>query len=105
MPTVLGVAPDAKIVFVQVRTHVQDDGRRILDANDVVDGVAFIVHTADKHKLPCVINLSLNTMCGPHDGDGHFERRLSESSEKWPSGAADEGACGGYRCRKFAREP
>jgi subtilisin family serine protease len=76
-PTVCGVAPEAKIVFVQVRLHKQQDGRRVLDANDVVDAVAFIFHTANQQQLPCVVNLSLNTMSGPHDGDGHFERRLS----------------------------
>ena len=76
-PTVVGMAPDAEIVFVQVRTHTKEDGRQVLDANDVVDGVAFIFHMADELKLPCVVNLSLNTMSGPHDGDGHFERRLA----------------------------
>ena len=91
MPTVVGVAPDAKIVFVQVRTHVQGDGRRILDANDVVDGVAFIIHTADQRRLPCVINLSLNTMSGPHDGDGHFERRLSSLLKSGRAGSQIRG--------------
>ena len=76
-PIVRGVASEARIVFVQVRLHKQQDGRRILDANDVIDGVAFIFHVANQLSLPCVVNLSLNTMSGPHDGDGHFERRLS----------------------------
>ena len=57
---------------------LQDDGRRVLDANDVVDAVAYIFHLADELGRPCVINLSLNTMSGPHDGDGHFERRLAD---------------------------
>lgn len=72
-----GVAPDADIVFVQVRTRQQRDGRKLLDANDVVDAVAFVFHLAEKERRPCVVNLSLNTMSGPHEGDGHFERRLS----------------------------
>jgi hypothetical protein len=76
-PRVAGVAPEADIVFVQVRTHEQSDGRKVLDANDVVDAVAYIFHIADARNQPCVVNLSLNTMSGPHDGDGHFERRLS----------------------------
>ena len=77
VPVVRGVAPDADIIFVQVRTHRQEDGRRILDANDVIDAVAYIFHMADKEQRDCVVNLSLNTMSGPHDGDGHFERRLA----------------------------
>jgi subtilisin family serine protease len=76
-PIVKGVAPQSDIVFVQVRTHEQQDGRRVLDPNDVVDGVAYIFHVAAERRVPCVVNLSLNTMSGPHDGDGHFERRLS----------------------------
>jgi hypothetical protein len=74
---VAGVASEADIVFVQVRTHEQPDRRKVLDANDVVDAVAYIFHLADQRNQPCVVNLSLNTMSGPHDGDGHFERRLS----------------------------
>jgi subtilisin family serine protease len=71
-----GVAPDADIVFVQVRTHVQPDGRRELDLNDVLAGVDFIFKLAESQGLPCVVNLSLNTMSGPHDGDDHFDRTL-----------------------------
>ncbi|MCL4767309.1 MAG: S8 family serine peptidase [Hyphomicrobiaceae bacterium] len=78
IPTVTGVAPRSDIVFVQARTHRQPDGRRTLDANDVVDAVAYIFHLADQQGRPCVVNLSLNTMSGPHDGDGHLERRLAD---------------------------
>jgi subtilisin family serine protease len=76
-PVVKGMAPGSHIVFVQIRTHLQEDGRRTLDSNDVVDGVAYIFHLAEQMQKSCVVNLSLNTMSGPHDGDGHFERRLS----------------------------
>src|SRR5690606_10325453 len=34
-------------------------------------------HIADQFGQPCVVNVSLNTMSGPHDGDGHLERRLA----------------------------
>lgn len=74
-PIVRGAAPNADIVFVQVRTH--GNGRKALDVNDVVDAVAFIFHFADSVGKACVVNLSLNTMSGPHDGDGYFERRLA----------------------------
>ncbi|MGE0750560.1 MAG: S8 family serine peptidase [Variibacter sp.] len=88
---VKGVASGADLVFVQIRTHLQDDGRRILDANDVVDGVAFIFHLAEERGQPCVVNLSLNTMSGPHDGDGHFERRLSNLLRSGSAGADMKG--------------
>lgn len=72
-----GVASGADIVFVQVRQHLSADGRRVLNISDVVDAVAFVFHTAEQNQRPCVVNLSLNTMSGPHDGDGFFERTLS----------------------------
>jgi hypothetical protein len=90
-PIVRGMAPDADIVFVQVRTHQQQDGRRVLDANDVIDAVAFVFHLADKTQRDCVVNLSLNTMSGPHDGDGHFERRLASLLRSGRGGADMKG--------------
>lgn len=90
-PILPGVASQARIVFVQIRTHEQPDGRKMLDGNDVVDAVAFIFHLADREHLPCVVNLSLNTMSGPHDGDGHFERRLSDILKSGPAGLESRG--------------
>jgi subtilisin family serine protease len=86
-----GVAHEADIVFVQVRLHVQPDGRRELDLNDVVDGVAFVFHLADAEGRDCVVNLSLNTMSGPHDGDGYFERRLASLLRSGRAGAEAKG--------------
>ena len=37
------------------------------------------------------INLSLNTMSGPHDGDGHFERRLSSLLKSGQAGPEMKG--------------
>ncbi|HWL93686.1 MAG TPA: S8 family serine peptidase [Phycisphaerae bacterium] len=91
LPTVSGVASEADIVFVQIRTHGLSDGRKMLDANDVVDAVAYIFHLADEKRQPCVVNLSLNTMSGPHDGDGHFERRLSALLKSGPAGPQMKG--------------
>jgi subtilisin family serine protease len=76
---------------VQVRTHKEADGRHRLDANDVIDAVAFIFHRADQERLPCVVNLSLNTMSGPHDGDGHFERRLRHLARSGDAGPEMKG--------------
>jgi hypothetical protein len=70
-----GVAPDADIVFVQLRlpTH---RGRRDLDLNDVLEAVGFVFRVAEREQRPCVVNLSLNSMSGPHDGDSYFDWRL-----------------------------
>ncbi|MEJ8838392.1 S8 family serine peptidase [Ramlibacter sp. AN1133] len=75
-PQPSGVASDADIVFVQVR-NASGPGRRGLDWNDVLDAIAFVFHMADQTQRPCVVNLSLNTMSGPHDGDGFFDRTVS----------------------------
>ena len=90
-PAPSGVAPDADVVFVHVRLQVTADGRRILDMNDVVDAVAFIFHVAEQANLPCAVNLSLNTMNGPHDGDGYFERRLASLLRSGSAGPHAEG--------------
>lgn len=90
-PAPSGVAPDAGIVFVHVRLQPTADGRRVLQMNDVVDAVAFIFHVAEQAQLPCAVNLSLNTMNGPHDGDGYFERRLSSLLRSGSAGPNAEG--------------
>lgn len=86
-PRVRGVACDADIVFVQVRQHPKEGPQRELQANDVLDGVAFIFQQAERLGRPCVVNLSLNTMSGPHDGDGYFERRLADLLRSGTGGA------------------
>ena len=86
-----GVAPDADIVFVQVRVKLLPDGRRELDMADVVEAVSFVFRVAESKNLPCVVNLSLNTMSGPHDGDGYFDMNLATLLR---SGAAGNDAKG-----------
>lgn len=85
-----GVAPEADIVFVHVRERTHGD-LRVLDMNDVVDAVAFVFHVAESRQQPCVVNLSLNTMSGPHDGDGYFDRRLASLLRSGSAGAEARG--------------
>lgn len=86
-----GVASEAEIVFVQVRVHEQLDGRRDLHLDDVLDAVAFIFHYAEDKGKPCVVNLSLNTQSGPHDGDGYFDRTLSTLLRSGAAGPQAQG--------------
>lgn len=90
-PQVRGVASQSDIVFVQVRLHHPGDGRKVLELNDVVDAVAFVFHVAEREGRPCVVNLSLNTQSGPHDGDGHFERRIAALLRSGSAGAQGRG--------------
>lgn len=53
-----GVAPDADIVFVSTD----------LSTTGVIDGVKYIFDYAKSVNKPCVINISLGTHYGPHNG-------------------------------------
>lgn len=63
-----GVAPDADIVFVSMGD----------DVADVVDGVKYIFDYAKSVGKPCVVNLSLGTHDGPHDGSSETDRMFDE---------------------------
>jgi|GEM_PF-1914862 len=62
-----GLAPDAYLIPVKTTW---------LDA-DVVDGVDYIFRRAEALGLPCVVNLSLGSHYGPHDGTGPFEAAIA----------------------------
>lgn len=55
-----GMAPAADIVMVA--TNMTDNG--------IMDGIRYIHNYARQVHKPCVINLSLGTLIGPHDGLG-----------------------------------
>jgi len=59
-----GVAPSAELVFVE--TNLMDNG--------IVDGMRFIFDYADSVGKPAVINLSLGSHYGPHDGSSAIDR-------------------------------
>ena len=59
-----GVAPAADIVFVRV-TRGRSDG---IENDDLVRAVQFMFDRADAEKRPMVVNLSLGSDFGPHDG-------------------------------------
>ncbi len=54
----VGVAPEADLIVV----------RTSLSGMSVVDGVAYIFARAEQLGKPAVVNLSLGTQTGPHDG-------------------------------------
>jgi subtilisin family serine protease len=69
-----GVAPGADIVFVQL---APDSLKRSLASpigGAVLDGVLFIFWLAQRRRRAVVVNLSLNTNTGPHDGSNILER-------------------------------
>jgi minor extracellular serine protease Vpr len=72
----VGVAPDAHFVFVNlgVPAGVQDESEALTTA--ICDGAAWIFDYAQSQGLPAVINMSLGTHDGPHDGSSLANRCL-----------------------------
>jgi subtilisin family serine protease len=69
-----GIAPKADIVFVRV-TRGNSDG---IENDDLVRAVQFMFDRADSEKLPMVVNLSLGSDFGPHDGSFLWEQAIAE---------------------------
>lgn len=62
-----GVAPEAELVLVTI-------GETGADNVCVSDAIRYIYDYADAVGKPCVINLSLGSHAGPHDGTSAFDR-------------------------------
>lgn len=69
----MGVAPDADIIMVKF----DFDGDRNTDAN-IVDGINYIFTRAAELGKPAVINMSLGSDYGPHDGTTLEERGIDD---------------------------
>lgn len=62
-----GAAPDADLVLVSLDGTTADNVA-------ISDAVAYIYAYAKEQGKPCVVNLSLGTQHGPHDGTSSFDR-------------------------------
>jgi subtilisin family serine protease len=69
----LGIAPKAKLVIARVTAA---NGESIENDN-LLRGAQFIFDRADAMKLPAVVNLSLGSDFGPHDGSMLWEKTLA----------------------------
>ncbi len=61
-----GVAPEADIVMVSKKNATTDNV-------SIAEGVAYAFDYAKANNKPCVVNLSLGTPIGPHDGSSIFD--------------------------------
>ena len=86
--TFVGMAPSADIIFV----------RTTFNTAAVVDGVAYIIAKAAAAGKRAVINLSLGTQAGPHDGTSGFESSLGALAANTPVVVAmgNDGGAGGH---------
>ncbi len=67
-----GVASNAELVMV---------GGQLTDAN-ILKGVKAIISYAEKQNMPAVVNLSLGTNNGPHDGTGSLEKSINDLGDQ-----------------------
>jgi subtilisin family serine protease len=94
-----GVAPKAELVFVDLSTIQRTAITDVLatdfgDSVRVIEAVDFIFkHAGDK---PCVVNLSLGTNGGPHDGTNLVEKMLDELVRAQPNRAVVIAAANAY---------
>jgi hypothetical protein len=68
-----GVAPQATIVFARIA----QPGGAVIGNDELLRGVAFLFNRADFMNLPVVVNLSIGTDFGPHDGTMAWEETLA----------------------------
>lgn len=64
-----GVATEADIVLVSFITS---------QSTSVIDGIKYVFDYAESVGKPCVVNISLGSHLGPHDGTSDTDRALAE---------------------------
>ncbi len=77
-----GMAPDADIVFVSFKNT---------DNTSIADAIKYIFDYADEVGKPAVINMSLGSHHGPHDGTSYLDQIIDELTGP---GRIIVGACG-----------
>lgn len=70
-----GVAPESDIIYVK-GIREQDSFGGYVDT-DVIAGTQYIFDRADEMGKPAVVNLSIGSHAGPHDGTSLYEQALS----------------------------
>lgn len=68
-----GVAPNANIIAVRATRGLSDG----IEEDDIVRAAQFIFDRADFEKKPVVVNLSIGSDFGPHDGTLLWEQTLA----------------------------
>lgn len=64
-----GMAPEAEIVLVSVNLN---------EDSNITDAVKYIFDYAEEQGKPCVVNMSLGSHNGPHDGTSLLDRSFEE---------------------------
>lgn len=91
----VGMAPEATIVFVKTDFLT----------TSIADGVSYIFQKADSLGWPAVVNLSLGSHYGPHDGTDYFDLEMAALSGPGRSIVAAAGNENGDRVHAERRLP
>jgi subtilisin family serine protease len=75
-----GIAPEADIIFVKVARDSASYGS--FESNDIMAGCQYIFEKAQQLGRPAVINLSLGSPLGSHDGEALDEKALTQLTGK-----------------------
>jgi PKD repeat protein/subtilisin family serine protease len=62
--TFMGVAPQSELVFVATS----------MTTVAIADGIQYIINYANSQNKPCVVNISIGSNVGPHDGFSPFDQ-------------------------------
>jgi subtilisin family serine protease len=91
-PTRIGAAPQATIIHVRYRWSHANAQSGVFE-DDVVNAIDFIFRAAQFHNMPAVVNVSLGTNLGPHNGASEFDQgrdnllnSFQERSIVWSAG-------------------
>ncbi|MBI4212453.1 MAG: S8 family serine peptidase [Deltaproteobacteria bacterium] len=84
-----GVAPDANIIAVSYRSEIEltDGYVNTLFSASLCDAAYYIFKKAEALHMPAVVNLSLGTHIGAHDGTSLFEQCLNSLVRQAPGRA------------------
>ena len=85
-----GMAPNADIVMVSMAS-----------LPGIYDGIAYIRAYAASVGKPCVVNMSLGTHTGPHDGTSSLDRMMDGLHAQYPEGFLVVGSAGNEGSNKL----
>jgi subtilisin family serine protease len=77
-----GVAPKADLVFVQLSSNDIAPDENFGNSRHLLDAVEYIFEKARLLNKQAVVNLSLGTNGGPHDGTNLIEKRIDQLLEE-----------------------
>ncbi len=98
----VGMAPGAELGFVHLRTDDTSADDTLGDSVRLLEAVRFVFDRAG--ELPCVINMSLGSHGGPHDGTTLVELGLDFIVAEQPGRAITMSTGNYFQARTHARE-